>query len=200
MPMHAPAATTERDCLLGFLGQQRDAVKTAAYGLSDEQAAATPSASGLSAGAIIKHLAYGERNWIGIIHQVPGAGRDFDRYMAGLHFDAGESLVAVLADYEAATQETDACIAAIADLGQAVSVPKGVPWFPADIDAWSVRWVLGHLIEETARHAGHADVIRESIDGASAGELLAAVEDWEPTPWLQPWRPPAECEPAGTNA
>jgi hypothetical protein len=49
--------------------------------------------------------------------------------------------------------------------------------------------VLGHLIEETARHAGHADIVRESIDGAGAGSLIAAAEGWEPTSWVQPWGP-----------
>ena len=46
-------------------------------------------------------------------------------------------------------------------------MPQGVPWFPDDVEAWSVRWVLLHLIEETARHAGHADIVRETIDGAT---------------------------------
>jgi hypothetical protein len=52
--------------------------------------------------------------------------------------------------------------------------------------------VLLHVIEETARHAGHADIVREAIDGATAFPLLAAAEGWEPTPWLQPWAPPSE--------
>jgi hypothetical protein len=69
-------------------------------------------------------------------------------------------------------------------------VPKGVPWFPADVEAWSVRWVLLHLIEETARHVGHADIIRESLDGATAIPLMAAVEGWPASPWVQPWEPP----------
>ena len=68
-------------------------------------------------------------------------------------------------------------------------VPKGVPWFPDDIEAWSVRWVLLHLIEEIARHAGHADIVRESIDGATMYELMAAAEGWPATDWLQPWAP-----------
>jgi hypothetical protein len=54
-----------------------------------------------------------------------------------------------------------------------VPVPKGVPWFPQDVDAWSARWVLLHLIQETTRHAGHADIIRETIDGSNAFVLLA---------------------------
>jgi hypothetical protein len=46
--------------------------------------------------------------------------------------------------------------------------------------------VLLHLIQETARHAGHADIVRESIDGASAFPLMAAAEQWD-VPWMQPW-------------
>lgn len=78
-----------------------------------------------------------------------------------------ETLTDVLVRYDEVARETEAVIAGIDDLGQDVPVPKGVPWFPADLDAWSVRWVLLHLIEETARHAGHADIIRESIDGVT---------------------------------
>jgi hypothetical protein len=59
-----------------------------------------------------------------------------------------------------------------------------VPWFPKGVAAWSVRWVLLHLIEETARHAGHADLLREAVDGATAYPLLAAAESWPATPWL----------------
>ena len=56
------------------------------------------------------------------------------------------------------------------------------PWFPKDLDGWSVRWVLLHLIEEIARHAGHADIIRESLDGATGIELLAGAEGWPASP------------------
>jgi hypothetical protein len=83
-------------------------------------------------------------------------------------------------------------MAGIEDLGQEVPVPKGVPWYPSDVDNWSVRWVLLHLIEETARHAGHADILREAIDGATAFPLMAAVEGWPETPWMKPWRPPEQ--------
>ena len=54
-----------------------------------------------------------------------------------------------------------------------------------------MRWVLLHLIQETARHAGHADIIREHLDGATAFELMAAAEGWPATDWLKPWQPPA---------
>jgi hypothetical protein len=101
----------------------------------------------------------------------------------------GETVASLVADLETAGRETDEAIRGIADLGQDVPVPKGVPWFPADVDAWSVRWVLLHLVEELARHAGHADIVRESIDGATMHPLMAAVEGWPETEWLKPWRP-----------
>ena len=78
-----------------------------------------------------------------------------------------------------------------ADLDAAVPVPRDAPWFPKDVDAWSVRWVILHLCNELARHAGHADIIRESIDGATMYELIAGAEGAEPQPWLTPWRPPS---------
>ena len=62
---------------------------------------------------------------------------------------------------------------------------------PRTSTRWSVRWVCFHLIEELARHAGHADIVREHVDGATMYELMAGAEGWPETPWLKPWRPPA---------
>ena len=62
------------------------------------------------------------------------------------------------------------------------------PWYPKDVEAWSVRWVVMHLIEETA---GHADIVRESIDGATSYALMAGAEGWPETPWIKPWTPAA---------
>ena len=78
-------------------------------------------------------------------------------------------------------------IEGIADLGRPVPIDKSVPWNPQDYDNWSVRWVLFHMIEELARHAGQGDIVRESIDGATMYELLAGLEGWEATEWLTPF-------------
>ncbi|HSV65517.1 MAG TPA: DinB family protein [Mycobacteriales bacterium] len=177
----------EREGLLAYLAQQRHVLRIAAYGLTDEQARATPSASTLSVGGLIKHVVAMERNWVDMILERP-RGSEED-YAANFRFGPDETLAGVLARYDEGAKQTDAVIAGIADLGQPVPVPPGVPWFPQDVTAWSVRWVLLHLIEETARHAGHADIIRESLDGATAMPLMAAVEGWPPLPWMQPWRP-----------
>jgi uncharacterized damage-inducible protein DinB len=185
---NVPPVPDERSGLLGFLAQQRRVLRHAAYGLTYEQLRATPSVSALSVGALLKHVTFTERGWIDRVAGRPDP-TTADDY--GQQFQLGETdtLESLLADWDAAAAETEKVVTGIEDLGQAVPVPKNQPWFPKDIEAWSVRWVLLHLIEEVARHAGHADIIRESLDGATGMELLAAAEGWPASPWLKPWRP-----------
>jgi uncharacterized damage-inducible protein DinB len=179
MPGTVRPVADERDGLLAYLAQQRDGLRFAVHGLTDEQAAATPSVSALSLGGLIKHVTFVERHWMAdIVMQRPPPEAQAQRYESAFRQEAGETLASVLDDYAAAAAETEAIVAAISDLGQPVPVPKGVPWFPQDVEAWSVRWVLLHLIQETARHAGHADIIRESLDGKTMYELMAASEGW----------------------
>jgi hypothetical protein len=191
MPGTVPPVTDERSGLLAFLAQQRDAVRITAHGLTDEEARRTPTAGTLSVGGLVKHVAAMERGWMDILLQRQSEAsteEQGDTYADDFTLLPDETLADAVASLEAAGRETEAIIAGIADLGQPVPVPQGVPWFPDDVDAWSVRWVLLHLIEELARHAGHADIVRESVDGATMYELLAAVEGWPATDWLQPWK------------
>jgi uncharacterized damage-inducible protein DinB len=186
MPGNVRPIDDEREQLLAFLAQQRDALRNAAYGLTDEQAAAAPSASELSVGGLIKHVASVERSWMDtVLQRSRGSVDEYDR---GFQLAPGETLASVLADAAEAAKQTEDIVRSL-DLEQPVPVPKGVPWFPDDIDAWSVRWVVLHLIQEAARHAGHADIVRETIDGATCYPLMAAVEGWPATDWLQPWEP-----------
>jgi hypothetical protein len=189
MRMNAPPFSGERESLLAFLAQQRSAVRNAAYGLTEDQARITATASTLSIGGLVKHVGEAERDWIDkVLGSDSSDPTDYRAYLAGFSLGPDETLAGVLDLYAETAARTDAVIADIDDLGRAVELPKGVPWFP---ETASVRWVLLHLIEETARHAGHADIIRESVDGALAGSLMAAVEEWDPTPWVQPWKPAA---------
>jgi uncharacterized damage-inducible protein DinB len=186
-----PPVADEREGLLAYLRQQRFALRTAAHGLTDEQARAAPAASTLSIGGLIKHVAATERDWIlTVLRQRNEASEEI--YETNFHLEPGETLASVLDRFDEVAEETEAAIAAIPDLGQAVPVPRDAPWFPDGFEAWSVRWVLLHLIEETARHAGHADIIRESLDGATAFPLMAAAEGWPASPWLQPWEAPMQ--------
>jgi uncharacterized damage-inducible protein DinB len=198
MPGTVPPVSDEREGLLGYLAQQRDAVRISAYGLTDEQARATPTRSALSIGGLVKHLADMERTWTDTMLQQrrPRAPED---YFDSFTVHEGDTLAGLLDDYAAAASATGAAVATFADLGSPVPVPKDSPWLPRDVDAWSVRWVLLHLIEETAKHAGHADIVRESIDGATFHPLMAAVEGWPPSPWLKPWTPTDENQEAATS-
>jgi uncharacterized damage-inducible protein DinB len=138
--------------------------------------------SALSIASLIRHVTTTEHAWISLIQGGTSGGDQ------GFDLVAGDTLQSLLDDYAATARETAAVIASVS-LDAAVPVPQGVPWFPDDVDAWSVRWVLLHLVEETARHAGHADIVRESIDGATCHALMAAVEGWPASEWLQPWEP-----------
>jgi uncharacterized damage-inducible protein DinB len=190
MPGLVPPTAAEREALLSYLAQQRYVLRLAAYGLSDEQVRSTPTASALSMGGLIKHVAQVEGNWIDMVLQKPRGSQE--DYLAGFLMGEDETLVKILERYSEAAQRTERVVEEIGDLDTEVPIPRGVPWFPQEYEAWSLRWVLLHLIEESARHAGHADIIRESLDGASAFSLMAAAEGWPETPWLKSWRPPGE--------
>ena len=192
MPGTVPPVADERDGLLAYLAQMRLVMRIAAYGLTDEQARLAPTAGALTVGGLVKHVAAVERSWMNtMLQRRPPADEGEQDYDANFRLGPDETLADALASYDEAAKETDAIIAGIADLGQPVPVPQDAPWFPKDVEAWSVRWVLLHLIQETARHAGHADIVRESIDGATAFPLMAAAEGWPETPWMKPWRPPS---------
>jgi uncharacterized damage-inducible protein DinB len=196
MPAQPPPVANERDGLIAYLDQQRDAFASVAYGLTEEQIRLAPTAGTLTIGGLIKHVATCERGWAAKIAAAPGTPAPDDRpaeeraAQYGSDFivtedDTLESLLAMLAQVG---DETRALLRTV-DLDAAVPVPRDAPWFPQDVEAWSVRWVVLHLIEELARHAGHADIVRESIDGATMYELIAGREGWPETPWLRPWRP-----------
>ncbi len=185
--MNAPLVDTEHEGLLCFLNHQRQAVRYAAYGLGEDQARLTPTASALSLGGLVKHLASGERNWTDRIQRRPIAETAFEEYMASFVLQDDETLAGVLHQYEDDAARTDAVVAGIDDLGRRIPLPAA-PWYP-DPEACTVRWILLHLIEETARHAGHADILREALDRAQSGSLMAAAEGWPEDGWVKPWKP-----------
>lgn len=194
MPALPPPIADERTGLKEYVAAQQYAFKAIAHGLTDEQARSAPSVSSLSIGGLIKHVTSCQRGWMERVAAAPELTASDTRPMDEQAADYGDEFVMradeTLADILAAFDEQNAetiRLIETSDLGAAVPIPPGVPWFPKDIPAWSVRWVIFHLIEELARHAGQGDIIRESIDGATLYELLAGLEDWEPTPWLTPW-------------
>jgi hypothetical protein len=193
MPAHAPVVPDERSALAAFLLQQQDAFRNAAFGLTDAQAGERSTASDLRVGTLVKHVTLVSESWLASALAAPGrppAGADDDgaAWMAAFRWEESDRLEQVLAAYDDVSARVLDAVRTL-DLDAPVPVPDA-PWFPKDVEAWSVRWVWFHLLEELARHAGHADVVREGVDGASMLALMAAREGWPATPWLTPWQAP----------
>jgi uncharacterized damage-inducible protein DinB len=182
MPALAPPVPDETEGLLTFLGQMRDALRAAAFGLDRDQLTATPTPSALSIAGLIKHTTFTEEHWVqGMLAHLDTTPRDYEQ---GFVLQPDESLDEILALQQEVASKTEEIVRALPDLDYPVPVPKGVPWFPDDVDAWSARWVLLHLIQELGRHAGHADIIREAIDGSNAFVLITKMEGENPA-WLE---------------
>ena len=175
MPGTVRPVTDEKDGLLAYLAQQRDGLRYAVQGLTDEQAASHPIAtSGLTLAGLVKHSALTERGWIVGYTMGDDEGLPERDYATEFTLAPGETTQQWLDHYAEVAAETEAIVAGL-DLDRPVPVPPS-PWFPKDVEAWSVRWVLLHLIEEAGRHAGHADILREAVDGKTMYELIAMAE------------------------
>ncbi len=196
MPGMPPPASSERQTLLEFLRFNQDAFFAVAYGLTDEQARSKPSVSSLSLGGLIKHATGVQRGWMDRVAAAPDFPPKDERPMEEIMAEYADQYV--MRDDETLEEllqglckqnEETLRLFAEADWETPVPVPHDVPWFPQDIDNWTVRWVALHLIEELTRHAGHGDIIRESVDGATMYELMAANEEWPETDFIKRWRP-----------
>jgi uncharacterized damage-inducible protein DinB len=174
MVTHVPAEAhgDERGALLSFIDEQRGGIRRAVLGLTDEQASSRPSVSELSLGGLLKHVAEIEQGWVARARgESPAVHRDESNWHECYRMTGEETVQSCLAYYEKVAAETEAFIRTVPSLDDTFALPAD-PWFPPD-GRVSMRWLCLHLIRETARHAGHADIIRESLDGATAFELVA---------------------------
>jgi uncharacterized damage-inducible protein DinB len=171
MPMSTTSDLTgERADLLESLARTRHFLRHTARGLTDEQAAQRTTVSELCLGGLIKHVTLTERQWIRFIQAGPSAmawdQSSVGDWLSAFRMVPGDTLAGLLEEYAKAAGETAELVAALPDLDAAQPLPEA-PWFPPGA-RWSARRVLLHVIAETAQHAGHADVIRESLDGAKS--------------------------------
>jgi uncharacterized damage-inducible protein DinB len=159
--------TGERADLLASLAKHRYFLRHTVRGLTDDQARRRTTVSALSLGGLVKHVAATERQWVNFILDGPSAmGANADDWAGGFTMAEGETLAGLLDGYEQVVSRTDELVATLPDLDAAHPLPEA-PWFEPGAH-WSARRVLLHVIAETAQHAGHADIIRESLDGAKS--------------------------------
>lgn len=161
--------TSEHADLLATLAAHRRFLRHTCRDLTDEQARRRTTVSELCLGGIVKHVTHVERIWAAFIRHGPPPGdiRSEERmaeFAEGFRMTDEDTLAGLLADYERAARATDDLVASLPDLGVSQPLPEA-PWF-AKGARWTARRVALHLIAETAQHAGHADILRESIDGA----------------------------------
>lgn len=157
--------THERADLLQTLAKHRGFLRFTVEGLTDEQAAQRTTVSELCLGGLIKHVAITEDRWMKFA--VGGAeameSEPVD-WAGGFRMLEGETLAGLLDSYEQVAHATDELVATLPDLDASHPLPTA-PWFEPGA-RWSVRRVLLHIIAETSQHAGHADILRESLDGS----------------------------------
>ncbi len=174
-PADPAAGTGERADLLELLTTRRHFLRQAVQGLTDEQAATRPTVSELCLGGLIKHVARTEAAWarfaVGDPSVLTGPKNwtewtesDWAARAGEFQLLPGESLAGVLDDYADVARRTDELVGTVPDLSASYPLPVA-PWFEPG-GRRSVRQVFLHIAAETAQHAGHADILRETIDGA----------------------------------
>lgn len=166
------ALTSEKADLLQALAQHRFLFRRTVRDLDDEQAARRTTASELTLGGLIKHVTDVERRWIAFVVSGTGAMRDFAdlsederaHWVNQFRMTEGETLASLLAEYDEVARHTEEVVTSLPNLDVSHPLPQA-PWFEPGA-SWSARRVLVHIVAETSQHAGHADIIRESLDGA----------------------------------
>ena len=168
--------STERDDILDLLHKHRDLFRFTVRGLDDDAARSTPTVSALSLGGLVKHVSAVERTWADFVVNGPAPQPDVDwanvdwsdppaavlDYQNGFRLLEDETLAGVLAAYDAVAAATDELVRTV-DLDARQPLPEA-PWFEPGA-SWSARRVFLHVAVETAQHAGHADILRETLDG-----------------------------------
>ena len=165
-PPPLPKRASERDTLVAFLDYYRELLIDKASGLTDAQVHTRLPPSSLTLGGLINHMAFVEDDWFtgdfaGRPLPEPWASAPWNEDRDWEFNTAHEVPTSELFErYRSAVERSREVLGGVEDLSEVSRSDT------ADGEAWSLRWILVHMIEETARHCGHADFIRESLDGA----------------------------------
>lgn len=163
----------ERDDLLALVTDQRTNFLFTVDQLDDTRARIRTTVSELTLGGLLKHLGLVQRSWLDVIEGTAPAEVDWaDLDPDGNRMTDAETLPELLEAFHTAAAAFDRTVREEADLDREVTLPT-YPWSPPDPVRWTVRRVLWHIFREIAHHSGHADIIREALDGASTTTRMA---------------------------
>lgn len=169
MTQRYESSDEERREFVAALTRQRKLLRRTVHGLSEDQLRLRPTASTLCLGGLVKHVTLVEQSWSNFIAQGAAAFEDdaagsFAERATTFDMADDETMSLLLDRYGETTRATDDLIMRVPSLDVSHRLPDE-PWFERGA-SWSARRVLLHIMGETAQHAGHADIIRESIDGS----------------------------------
>jgi hypothetical protein len=190
--MYPPAQHDEITGLVSYIDEQLTAIRAAAFGLTEDQARETPCRSALSVGGIIKHVSYGmrgalERLRTEVTEQLVDAAA-YAEYTDSFTVRDDETVVGTIVDFDRVRAQLLAAVAATDPAGDTMAPPA--PWHGIfDARPIHARYYLVHLVEEYARHAGHADIIREQIDGVAVPTLVLTLAGATANDFFQPYQP-----------
>lgn len=180
MPLFAATTTTELDSLIEWVDVTLTNARSIVSGLTGDQLRARPiETSELTLGWLILHIGEVAETWIARAAAGPGPLETGRTLLESFEHAATVNEVAPDATAEDILAEFDRRHAAAlehlrrVDLDVAVPVPAEMPWFPPDLPAFNGRWAVLHAVNEIGRHSGHADILREAIDGSTMYELIA---------------------------
>jgi hypothetical protein len=192
--MYAPARHDEVTGLVNYIDQQLAAIRAAAFGLTEEQARETPCRSALSVGGIVKHTLYGMRGALERLRS-DGPEQPLDATAYAAFADSfvvrdDETVAGIVEDFDRVRAQLLAAVTATDPAGETTAPPA--PWHGI-VDARPIhrRYYLVHLLEEWARHGGHADIIREQIDGVAVPALVLTLAGADANDFFHPYQPAA---------
>lgn len=191
--MYTPARHDEITGVVNYLDQQLAAIRASVIGLTEDQARQRPCRSALSVGGLLKHVTYGMSGATARLTGEAPEPAEIDQAAFAAYQDSF-----VVADDERAEELLDrfdaariAYLAAVADTepdGLLTEPPS--PWFGIfDARPANARYYLVHQIEEMARHAGHADILREQIDGMAVPAIVLSQAGAPANDFFQPYVP-----------
>ena len=184
MPLFPATCPTERENLLEWIDVALVNARSIVHGLDAGQLRARPlPSSELTLGWLILHIGEVAEGWLGRAAAAPNApetGRSLPEQFAWAEavnrVDPDATAEEILAEYDRRCAAGLAHLRA-ADLDAPVPVPEEMPWYPPGLPAFNGRWAALHALNEIARHSGHADILREAIDGRTMYELIAESQE-----------------------
>lgn len=192
--MYEPARDDEITGLVRYIDQQLAALRASAIGLTDEQVRMRPCRSALSIGGLLKHATFVMQGALARLAGPESSMPAFDEagyatYMASFALADDETALGALTAFDSVRVDYLAALAATDPSGATIEPPS--PWFGIyDARPALGRYYLVHQVEELARHAGHADIIREQIDGVMVPQIVATEAGMAANDFFEPYVPP----------